>query len=200
VSGNNGFIYVSNEHWQKSFSVYRRSDNTLAGYAQINNSFEQRIALMSEDGFKVVHYGFPELRIININQQGQPSIGNVASASTTFFGTAQRLVVSPLFNLFIPELVGNIYNDNLELKGTLDGPQFATFNDFAFSADGTKIFAVSASTNEIQIFSSDDFQLLDSIQLNYQPFTIDADGNSIVMTGFVFNGFSVRVIVEKIDL
>ncbi len=202
ASGNNDLLYVSSDNWSNNFAVYKRSTKQLKdGDSTFGGGGDTVLKVLSGDGLEVVSVGFSVIQKFKVSAQGIISDMQYTGLSGGFFGFIQSIAASDDGQFFIPEVIGSIFNNELELQGSLSGNSFIAFSDFAFSAGGDKIWAVQSNPGEIQEFSFPDISLTKRTPLNYQPFQAVRDGGDLIIVGFGTDGVSfTKTIVDKIKV
>lgn len=201
ASGNNGFLYLATDNWQRSFAVYKRSTKQfVSGDSGFGGFGDSNIKVVSSDGFKVVQTASNQVIRYDLNAQGHIADNEFAFVQNSFFGVLQDIASSDDHQFFCFDVAGNILNNDLDLVGTLSSAEFLFFNDVAFAADNSRVFGITNAGEFVEIGLSS-FNVDKRASLGYSPLRIDRDGDKLLVVGLVFDNFGfAKTIVDKLDI
>ncbi|MBK8563169.1 MAG: hypothetical protein IPN76_07415 [Saprospiraceae bacterium] len=201
ASGNNGFLYVSADNWQRSFSVYKRSTKQfVSGDSSFSGFGDSSVKVLSSDGFSVIQTASNQIIRHEINAQGQITDNNFTFIQTSFFGVLPNIVSSDDYQFFCFDIAGNVLNSDLDMVGTLSSAEFLFFNDVAFAADNSRVFGITNAGEFVEIGLSS-FNVDKRASLGYSPLRIDRDGDKLLVVGLVFDNFGfAKTIVDELDI
>jgi hypothetical protein len=201
ASGNNGFLYLATDNWQRSFAVYNRSTKQfVSGDSAFGGFGDNNIKVLSSDGLKVVQTAFNQVILYDLNTEGEIVGNQFATLSGNFFSALPNIASSDDHQFFCYDVAGNILNNDLDLVSTLSGAEFLFFSDLAFSADNSRVFGITntGEFTEVEIASTN---IEKRFQLGYSPIRIDRDGDNLLVVGFILDNFgSAKTIVDKLDI
>lgn len=202
TSGNNDFLYLTTDDWSSSFKVYKRSTKQLKDSASsINGGNEAIINVLTDDGLEVVSSSFNVIEKYTINSQGAIINQCVSQVSGSFFGNPQHLAVAADGKFFIASLIGDVINDKCESAGLLSSNGGTAFNDFVFSANNDKIWALRSFPSGVDEFSFPSISMQKSIELNYAPIFTELEGDELIIIGNVQDAFGFnKTLVDKLKI
>lgn len=118
------------------------------------------------------------------------------SSSSTSTGIFE---VSPAGNIFITSSSGAIYLKDLTYQGSLSYSM--QYSCFTFSEDGSKIYAGSNYNSNVDVYNSENRQLIETINIGGFPKKLFVDGSSLISVSLVEDEYNnTTYAIETINL
>lgn len=200
ASGNNGYIYVATDNWNKNFAVYKRSTKQLVSGASFISATSDRLLMPLPGTETVIDVNSFELHSYQVNSIGNIGEHKASSVINNFFGTNGAIAVSPDGNFFAPLPDGVTYNRDLEVVGSIINNNFNFFNRYVFMPSGDRFLAFPSSPFELWEFEFPTFSRTNTIPLNYSVNNAFEDDGKLVLVGIVFLGFQNKTVVDVLDI
>lgn len=195
----NSLLFVSTSNFNWPFLVYQRSNNNFVTQHEHENYYDFRTtALLSDTENKMLLCSRNYLDYFHLGASGDL----ITHTEESHFSSEQVLdvpILSPDKTHIIPYQSGNVYNtETLQVVGRV-GLQGFFYQSFAFSSDGTKIFANQNFSTVIEEYSFPEMTLQNTHDIGIFTKYIFTRGDELVILGSIFlNGFE-KTVVETIS-
>lgn len=196
ATNNNGHLYIYTDNFSNNIKVIDVNSESIVGNfsSNINNP---RLFMLDEAKNELVVVGNFEIELIDFDNNG--NIESESQTNTNSFPTNNGgFGVSSDNQFFMPYVDGSIYDENLNNTNNLSSTN-SFFEDFAFSSDGTKIFAADNNFLRVQQFSFPDLQLEETYNFSYFINRIFEDDGSLIVVGTLNDFTGTKTIIETIN-
>jgi len=116
-----------------------------------------------------------------------------------YYPDYSMMEVAPSGDIFITGSRGYVYDKELNFKGSLS--YSTNYNSYAFSEDGSKIYACHNQMNQIDVFNSTTLALESSMPTMEEPKRVFVDEGMLILFSRVYNNYgSYTYAIEKINI
>ena len=204
AADNSGVIYAHNTVGTPKMNAYSRETKALLS-GNATTTYSMRIKRLSEGKILGLPNASNLMYLYQFDDAGQYAKAPISAFATIVppnnnVNNTIPLAVSPTGNTFVIGADGSIFNNNLNLLGSLSN--FSNvYGSFDFSEDGTKLYA--STTGQINVFSLPSLVLEKTIPARNKGRGLFNVGNNqllIVADGFDNNTGSTTTLLEKINI
>jgi hypothetical protein len=193
-----GVFLTATSHFSTPLAIYDRSTLNQIETLNFSNGFDRRLKMLPGGGRRLAEVNFEQVLLYDFNQNWQVV---ETKSNALFTNPLLEIVAAPDGKHFIPNLEGLVFDMNLEVVGEVSTTNQLFFQDYLFSADGSKVYAFNFSPGRILEFSFPDLEEIRTIDLNYNPIKayLSNDGE-LIMVGLVPDFIQQKTIVDILKL
>ncbi|MEM7367282.1 MAG: hypothetical protein AAF587_01705 [Bacteroidota bacterium] len=193
-------LFMTTRIWNSPFQVYRRSTRALVDQFTYQSPSEERtIAFLSDSANKMIAASRSHLDYLHLSESGA-IVERKDLAHFEFSFLLPQPVVSPDGEYVIPYTSGRVFSTNpIQVIGSV-GNFTSNATDFAFSEDGTKVFAIRSFPAQVEEYSFPNLQLLKTHRLGIFLKRIFVEGNDLVVLGNIHTSGFEQTVIERIDI
>lgn len=196
----NDLLFMTTRIWNSPLKVFHRATRSLISQHTYENPSEQRtLAMLSDSSNKLIVASRSYLDYFHFNDSGI-QLAHTDLGHFEFSFLLEQPVVSPDGAHVIPYVNGKVYSTNpIQLVGTLGGFT-SNATDFAFSADGDKVFAVRSFPAQVEEYTFPNLQLVDTHNLGIFLKKIFVDGDELVVLGSINTSGFEQTVIERLSI
>ncbi len=200
AANNNGLMMASVRELNTATLIYTHGSSSNVGFRNDALYYRNRTIVSISD----TENKFIEIENAAIHKYTLNNVGNVTSytsKSVSSTAATNHIAVSEDGAYFVGDRTGKVYDKDLNLLGVLSASDATFYRGFAFSDDGTKLYALDYSNENVYTFKFPSLELERSFSIGFTTLEINFHEGNLIVLGYQFvNPIGFQYCYQAIEL